>query len=83
MNTATLHEVGESACGFGRIVGRAPEMNKLYRLIEKAARSIHPVLILGESGTGKEIVAHAIHHSGGHSAINLSSPWTAVRWSPH
>jgi DNA-binding NtrC family response regulator len=50
--------------GFGSIIGRTPEMDKLYRIISKAAHSAHPVLILGESGTGKEIVARAIHYSG-------------------
>jgi transcriptional regulator with PAS, ATPase and Fis domain len=50
--------------GFGSIVGRAPEMEKLYRIIGKAAHSSHPVLILGESGTGKEMVARSIHFSG-------------------
>jgi DNA-binding NtrC family response regulator len=50
--------------GFGSIVGRAPEMEKLYRIISKAAQSAHPVLILGESGTGKELVARSIHYSG-------------------
>ena len=50
--------------GFGKIIGRAPEMDKLYRIISKAAKSAHPVLILGESGTGKEMVARAIHYSG-------------------
>lgn len=50
--------------GFGRIIGRAPEMDKLYRMISKAAQTAHPVLILGESGTGKELVARAIHYSG-------------------
>jgi DNA-binding NtrC family response regulator len=39
-------------------------MEKLYRIIAKAANSVHPVLILGESGTGKEIVARSIHYSG-------------------
>src|SRR2546427_4214279 len=39
---------------FGSIVGRAPEMEKLYRIIAKAAHSSHPVLILGGGGTGKE-----------------------------
>ena len=50
--------------GFGRIIGRAPEMDTLYRVISKAAQTPHPVLILGESGTGKELVARAIHYSG-------------------
>ncbi len=50
--------------GFGNIIGRAPEMDSLYRIIGKAAQSAHPVLILGESGTGKEMVARAIHYSG-------------------
>jgi DNA-binding NtrC family response regulator len=50
--------------GFGRIVGRTPEMEKLYRIIGKAAQSNHPVLISGESGTGKEMVARSIHFSG-------------------
>src|SRR5713226_5718938 len=64
MSSATLCELIKSERGFGNIVGRAPEMDKLYRLIVKAAHSVHPVLILGESGTGKEMVAHAIHDAG-------------------
>ncbi|MGH9516599.1 MAG: sigma-54-dependent transcriptional regulator [Terriglobales bacterium] len=59
-----LREKIKSKQGFGSIIGRAPEMDKLYRIIAKAAHSAHPVLILGESGTGKEMVARAIHHSG-------------------
>jgi two-component system response regulator HydG len=59
-----LREKVKSKQGFGGIVGRAPEMEKLYRIIAKAAHSSHPVLILGESGTGKEMVARSIHFSG-------------------
>lgn len=59
-----LREKIKSKQGFGSIIGRAPEMDKLYRIIAKAAHSAHPVLILGESGTGKEMVARAIHYSG-------------------
>jgi len=59
-----LRERIKSKQGFGGIVGRAPEMDKLYRIIAKAAQSSHPVLILGESGTGKEMVSRSIHFSG-------------------
>ena len=59
-----LREAMKSKHGFGSLVGRAPEMEKLYRIIGKAANSSHPVLILGESGTGKELVARSIHFGG-------------------
>ena len=59
-----LRESIKSRQGFGNIVGRAPEMEKLYRMIAKAGQSSHPVLILGESGTGKELVAKSIHFAG-------------------
>lgn len=50
--------------GYGGMVGRSPEMEKLYRIIAKVASSRHPVLIQGESGSGKEMVARAIHFTG-------------------
>jgi DNA-binding NtrC family response regulator len=59
-----LGERIKSHQSFGNIIGRAPQMDGLYRIIGKAAQSSHPVLILGESGTGKEMVARAIHCSG-------------------
>src|SRR5271168_2266771 len=59
-----LHESIKSRQGFGNIIGRAPDMEKLYRIIGKAGLSAHPVLILGESGTGKELVAKSIHFAG-------------------
>ena len=59
-----LREAMSCKHSFGSLVGRAPEMEKLYRIIAKAANSAHPVLILGESGTGKELVARSIHFGG-------------------
>jgi DNA-binding NtrC family response regulator len=59
-----LRERIKSKQGFCGIVGSAPDMERLYRMIAKAAQSHHPVLILGESGTGKELVARSIHSSG-------------------
>jgi len=50
--------------GVGNIIGRSPEMEKLYRILAKVTQTSHPVLVLGESGTGKELVARSIHTNG-------------------
>ncbi len=52
--------------GFDDMVGTSHRMQKVYRLILRAASKRLPVLILGESGTGKELVARAVH---------AHSPW--------
>ena len=59
-----LRETVKTTQGFNNIIGRSPEMEKMFRIISKVAHSTHPVLILGESGTGKELVARSIHFSG-------------------
>ena len=50
--------------GYGELLGTAPSMQKLFKMIVKVSQSHYPVLIVGESGTGKELVARAIHQSG-------------------
>ncbi|HYA42947.1 MAG TPA: sigma-54 dependent transcriptional regulator [Syntrophobacteraceae bacterium] len=44
------------------LIGNAPEMEILRRMIEQVAFSDSSVLILGETGTGKELVARTIHN---------------------
>jgi DNA-binding NtrC family response regulator len=60
--------------GLGAMIGRSPEMEKLYRILAKVAQSSHPVLVLGESGTGKELVARTIHAYGS----NAQKPFLPV-----
>ena len=49
---------------FTEIVGNAPAVRDVIRLLEKIVRSESTVLIHGESGTGKELIARAIHYHG-------------------
>ncbi len=62
--TRQLRERLRLSQGLGSMIGRAAEMEKLYRILSKVAQSTHPVLILGESGTGKELVARTLHAYG-------------------
>jgi DNA-binding NtrC family response regulator/tetratricopeptide (TPR) repeat protein len=46
---------------FEGLLGSAPAMREVYRLIDRVASADSSVLLLGESGTGKELAARAIH----------------------
>jgi len=46
---------------FNQIIGNAPNMQAVFKMIERVASTDSTVLILGESGTGKELVARALH----------------------
>ncbi|CDG19815.1 Nitrogen regulation protein NR(I) [Xenorhabdus poinarii G6] len=56
------------------MIGEAPSMQEVYRIIGRLSRSSISVLINGESGTGKELVAHALHR---HSP-RASNPFIAL-----
>jgi two-component system response regulator HydG len=58
----------------GPLIGKSPEMEKLYRILSKVAGSTHPVMVLGEAGTGKELVARSIHFNG----PNANKPFVPV-----
>jgi formate hydrogenlyase transcriptional activator len=44
------------------IIGKGPEMQKVFVLLSQVSYANSTVLLLGETGTGKEIVARAIHN---------------------
>jgi PAS domain S-box-containing protein len=51
-----------SSYTFEDIIGRSPEMRRLFDLLPLISQSSSNVLIEGASGTGKELFARAIHH---------------------
>lgn len=44
------------------VVGEAPSIREIFRLVRQVAPSHATVLIMGETGTGKELVARAVHN---------------------
>jgi DNA-binding NtrC family response regulator len=52
----------EERYSFANIIGKSPQMQEVFRLIERVAESSSSILIQGKSGTGKELVARAIHY---------------------
>jgi len=53
----------ENNSPYHEIIGKSPEINKVFQLISQVAGYDSTVLILGETGTGKELVARAIHQN--------------------
>jgi DNA-binding NtrC family response regulator len=63
-----------AANGLAGMVGRHPEMLRIYELIGQVAATPATVLITGESGTGKELIARAVHSQSDRRA----APFVAV-----
>lgn len=55
---ASVPDTGETA-----IIGEAPAMQEVFRVIGRLSHSHITVLITGESGSGKELVARALHNT--------------------
>ncbi|MGD9235211.1 MAG: sigma 54-interacting transcriptional regulator [Desulfobacterales bacterium] len=58
-----LDETASHAYKFSKIVGRSPQMQKIFQSIPSLAQSDSSVLITGETGTGKDMVAETIHQA--------------------
>jgi two-component system nitrogen regulation response regulator GlnG len=52
---------GQMAAASQGMLGQAPAMQDVFRVIGRLAQSHATVLITGETGSGKELVAHALH----------------------
>ncbi len=61
-NALLMKEI-KTVYGVQNMIGKSPEMEKLYQMIRTVAGSSTNVLIQGECGTGKELIAKTIHYT--------------------
>ncbi len=69
----------ELTAEFSGLVGKDPQMQVIYKLIEDVAPTDATVLIQGESGTGKELVARAIHKQ----SLRKDKPFVVINCSAY
>jgi len=60
---ATIREELHKGNLYANIIGKSPEMMKIFDIVEKVKDTPTTVLLEGESGTGKELIARALHYS--------------------
>ena len=72
----TRIEMTSEFCG---LIGKDPQMQVIYKLIEDVAPTDATVLIQGESGTGKELVARAIHRN----SFRKDKPFVVINCSAY
>ncbi|TES85440.1 sigma-54-dependent Fis family transcriptional regulator, partial [Candidatus Aerophobetes bacterium] len=70
-------DIGELSSQLG-IVGKSPQIQKVWQLVEKYGSTDLPILLRGETGTGKELFARALHriskrHQGSFVPIDCSA----------
>jgi DNA-binding NtrC family response regulator len=56
-----LHHECQATDMFQELVGKSPQMQRVYETIQMVAKNDLTVLITGESGTGKDLSARAVH----------------------
>lgn len=69
----------EHSSGFSGLIGKDPQMQVIYKLIEDVSPTDATVLIQGESGTGKELVARAIHNN----SLRKDEPFIVINCSAY
>lgn len=60
---ATIREQLHEGNLYANIIGKSPEMIKIFQIIEKVKDTPTTILLEGDSGTGKELIARALHYS--------------------
>jgi two-component system response regulator PilR (NtrC family) len=61
---AALREKVAGRYRLASLVGKGPQMQRVFEMVRKIQSAKTSVLITGESGTGKELVARALHTEG-------------------
>ncbi|MEY2429902.1 MAG: hypothetical protein QOJ40_2787 [Verrucomicrobiota bacterium] len=75
--TAYLRKQLRKTYQFSQIIGTAPKMKEVFKMIERVADTDSTILVLGESGTGKELVARALHFN----SRRQSAPFVPINCS--